>query len=344
MTTSSPLPVFSGDKLDYSNFRREVLNRASTASTTCTEGQGLLGFLLPADEWIATLTRAGLPAPAAFIPLAHPGDRPGAAAHFPAWKLDLDQYLEQRQDINKFKMLLRAALDDVSLVAMDTDDDGASSLSLAQMLAILDGMHRLLSPSDLCRNSDKLLVPFQPGSAIRAFITAQRRAHLVAAANSFPIPETTKIRSLITALAPCGTFNPRIEAWTMAVPTAAAQTFDLLAAAIIEYADNHDPAVTTGTQSYASRVSHIAAQTAVHAAAPAFSSDQLAAIVKLVAAAVQSVPSKATRAHGPSKHYCWTHGYGAHTGMQCLHPASGHVAAASGKNPQGGSAKGRHPN
>ena len=340
MTNASPLPVFSGDKLDYSHFRREVLNRASTSSTTCTEGQGLLGFLLPPEEWLAALHRAAHPAPAAFIPLEHPGVRPGAAAQFPAWKLDLDLYLEQRQDINKFKMLVRAALDEVSLVALDTDEDGASSLSLAQMLAILDGMHRLLSPSDLCRNTDKLLLPFQPSTSIRAFITAQRRVHMVAAANGFPIPEHTKIRSLMTALAPCGVFTPRIEAWTMAVPTAAAQSFDLLAAAIIEYADNHDPAVTTGTQSYANRVIHSAAPTIV----PAFSSDQLAAIAKLVAAAVQSAPPKVTRSQGPQKHYCWTHGYGSHTGMQCLHPASGHVASASGKNPQGGSAKGRHPN
>ena len=342
MTNASPLPVFSGDKLDYSHFRREVLNRASTSSTTCTEGQGLLGFLLPPEEWLAALHRAAHPAPSAFIPLEHPGVRPGAAAQFPAWKLDLDLYLEQRQDINKFKMLVRAALDEVSLVALDTDEDGASSLSLAQMLAILDGMHRLLSPSDLCRNTDKLLVPFQPGTPIRAFLTAQRRAYMVAAANGFPIPEHTKIRSLIIALAPCGIFTPRIEAWTMAIPTAAAQSFDLLAAAIIEYADNHDPAVTTGTQSYASRVSHSTALTAV--TTPAFSPDQLAAIAKLVAAAVQSAPPKAARTPGPAKHFCWTHGYGSHTGLQCLHPATGHVASATGKNPQGGSTKGRPPN
>jgi hypothetical protein len=246
-STNVAIVSFSGDKLDYSQYRRDLLNRASTSSTTCSEEFGLLGFLLPRKEWIAMLTRAEHPDPGEFVPLAHPGDRPQAGAQFPAWKADFDSYVEQRRDINKFKMIFRASLDEVSLAAMDVDDDGVNALSLTRMLEIMDRMHRILSPADLSRNTDKLLVTFQPPTTIRAFITAQRRVHIVAAANSFPFPETEKIRALVGALKPIGMFDARIEAWKMAVPSAAAQTFDLLAEAIMEYADNQDIRVTTGS-------------------------------------------------------------------------------------------------
>jgi hypothetical protein len=326
------MPRFSGDKLDYSQYRRDLLNRASTSSTTCSEGFGLLGFLLPTEEWIAVLTRADHPDPVKFVPLVHPGDRPQAGAQFPAWKADFDNYVEQRRDINKFKMTFRASLDEVSHAAMDVDDDGVSSLSLSRMLDILDRMYRILSPSDLSRNADKLLVIFQPPTTIRAFITAQRRAHIVAAANSFPFPETEKIRAFVGALTPCGVFNGRIEAWKMAVPSAAAQTFDLLAEAILEYADNQDIQVTSGAFNYASQV----IVPSVASPSPMFSADQLASIAQLVAAAVHAMPTKNTRSQGAAKHYCWTHGFSSNL---CKKPAEGHIESATAKNQQGGSNK-----
>jgi hypothetical protein len=299
------------------------------------EGQGLLGFLLNKDEWITTLLRAEHSAPAAFQPLVHPGDKPNTAAAFPPWKLDLDRYLEQRQDNNKFKMLLRASLDEVSLMAMDTDEDGASAISLGQMLTILDGMYRVLSPADLSRNSDKLTVPFQAGSAIRLFITNQRRVHLVASSNGFPLPETEKVRAFVTALLPCGQFNARIDAWKMAFPTAIAQTFDLLSLAIIEYADNNDMIATNGTHLYANSVEHHPAINSL------FSDIQMSKFAQLVAAAVQVKPNKINTNKPGQQHYCWTHGFGGHSSNKCLHPDEGHVESAHGKNQQGGSTKTR---
>jgi hypothetical protein len=60
-STNVSIASFSGDKLDYSQYRRDLLNRASTSSTTCSEGFGLLGFLLPRNEWMAMLTHAEHP-------------------------------------------------------------------------------------------------------------------------------------------------------------------------------------------------------------------------------------------------------------------------------------------
>jgi hypothetical protein len=106
-------------------------------------------------------------------------------------------------------------------------------------------MYRILSPADLSRNADKLLVTFQPPTTIRTFITAQRRVHIVAAAHSFPFPETEKILAFVGALISIGMFNARIDAWKMAVPSAPSQTFDLLAEVIMKYADNQDIRVTS---------------------------------------------------------------------------------------------------
>jgi hypothetical protein len=158
---------------------------------------------------------------------------------------------------------------------------------------------------------------------------------MVAADNKFPIPETTKVRSLVIALSSDTSFTNRISAWKMAIPTAAAQTFDLLAEAIIEHADNHEVSVTSGSLSYASQV--------VVESPQVFSQDQLITISQLVALAVQAIPTK-TNPQPPNSQYCWTHGFTGHSSSQCKRPAEGHIEKATGKNQQGGSTKGRRPN
>jgi hypothetical protein len=124
----------------------------------------------------------------------------------------------------------------------------------------------------------------------------------------------------------------------MAVPTAAGQTFDLLSNAIVEYADNRDIITTTGSQLYSNQVI-TAPITSSH-----LSEDQLLNIVKLVAAAVHTGHAKInkpTRAQVIHKSYCWTHGYGGHSGTQCLRPGAGHIESATKESTQGGSTKGR---
>jgi hypothetical protein len=334
-TNISPLITFSGEKLDYADFRRQLLIRSTTASTTCAEGYGLMGFLLPTQEWIKALSLANHPEPGPFAPLTHPGERPTAGTQFPAWKADLDSYQAQRQDVNKFIILIRAALDDVSLLAID-EVGGCVITTLAQMLATLDKIYGVLSPSDLARNSDKLLVPFQAPATIRTFLMSQRRVHLVAAENNFPIPETTKVRSLVNALSSDPSFNSRISAWQMAIPTAAAQTFNSLAEAIIEHADNKDVSATSGSLNYASQV--------VVGPSQGFSQDQLITISQLVALAVQAIPSKTSPQQPSNNQYCWTHGFTGHSSAQCKRPAEGHIEKATGRNQQGGSNRGRRPN
>ena len=239
------LTRFTGDKLDYSDWRRDTVNRSTMASTIAI--LGLLGFLLSEEEWIATLIRAGHTNPGPFMPRVHPGERRNAAAAFPAWKVDDLAYLKQQQDVNTFKQLIRASLDQGSLDLLDTDTDQATSLSLRDMLARLDAFYRILSPADLHRNRARLLVPYTPEKNIRSFISVHRRAHLVARENNFEISEDEKVKYLIDSLKPCGLFNSRIEIWTMINPLAINQRFDNLSTSIIEYSDNQDVQATSGS-------------------------------------------------------------------------------------------------
>jgi hypothetical protein len=332
------LPTFSGDNLDYSKFRREILARATTSSTCCSEGYGLLGFLVPQAEWIRTLTAANRPSSrlGVFVPLVHPGDKPTAGIQFPSWKADLDLYLEQNKDVNKFKIMFRGSLDEESLAAIDSEDHD-NAISLGHMMAILDGLYRTLAPSDLFRNKNKLLIPFQGATSIRVFISAQRRVHTIAQDNHFAFPETDKVSALTLSLSSFSLFQSCIDNWTMSVPTAAGQTFELLAAAIIQYSDNHDVS-SPAANSYASQVAQVPSFGHV------FTIEQQAAIARQIAASAQVVTTKTAQQQGSAKLYCWTHGFGGHSSVQCQRPAEGHEAAATGKNPLGGSSKGRRGN
>jgi hypothetical protein len=120
-TTQDTLSSFSGDLLIFVYFRRELLNRASSANTTCSKGFGLTEFLVPPTKWISILAHGGHQDPTAFTPLPHPGERLTATTQFPAWKADLDIFTTQRKDVNDFKNLLRRALDLESLLAIETD-------------------------------------------------------------------------------------------------------------------------------------------------------------------------------------------------------------------------------
>jgi len=275
------LTRFTGDKLDYSDWRRDTVNRSTMASTIAI--LGLLGFLLSEEEWIATLIRAGHANPSPFMPRVHPRERPNAAAAFPAWKADDEAYLKQQQDVNTFKQLIRASLDQGSLDLLDTDTDQATSLSLRDMLARLDAFYRILSPADLHRNRARLLVPYTPEKNIRSFISVHRRAHLVAIENNFEISEDEKVKYLIDSLKPCGLFNSRIEIWTMINPLATNQRFENLSTSIIEYSDNQDVQATSGSSLCSNQV-------VVSTTAPAvgLSQEILLTISQCVAAAVQA--------------------------------------------------------
>jgi hypothetical protein len=346
MSALTPLISFSGDKLDYSDFRREFLNRASTASNT--DAHGLLGFVLTPPEWIATLIRAGDANPGPFIPLVHPGERPNAGAQFPAWKADLDAFLKQTQDINAFKLQTRAALDQDSLISLDTDIDQANSRSLRETLTRLDLLHRRLSPADLHRNAAKLMVHYTSGSNIRTFVSVHRRVHLIAQDNNFPFPENEKVKKFVDSLLPCGLFAGRIDTWRMIHSRADDQFFENLAETILDYADNMDVAATSGGFLYSNQVT--VQPPSVSSVSPTgLSSDMILAITQCVAAAVQAIvpaststPSSQMKTNKRPQHYCWTHGFGGHGSKFCQHPADGHQEGATGNKRLGGSLKGSH--
>jgi hypothetical protein len=328
---SSTIPTFSGNKCDYPSYRNSLLDCASNASALCIHGHGLLGFLLTAAEWLLLVFVGNA---AAFVPLEHPGQRPAAAAGFAAWKFDNDAHQLQQSQIKTFKEHFVASVDATSRQAMQHPVTGTRGHSLADLLTIMDNLHGVLSPSDLTRSSDRLKTPYSLGSPFTDFVRSHEVIHLEAATNGQAMPELHKVRALITAVSHCPSFAARCELWKSMVPTAAAQTFALLATALRSHADTRDSDATAGSHAYANQSLEVLVAAAV---AKSFSEHAASATIS------SRPPRPAPSTPQPRKQlfYCWTHGPCGHQGSECEHPEPGHIPTASFSNQQGGTVERR---
>jgi hypothetical protein len=339
------IPLFSGDKSTFPAWRTALLDVASASSVICPSGHGLMGFCVQPAEWATLTPPPGFPDPEgdAFTPAPHPGPPPGTATAFPLWKHNADRHTQQQAEVKAFKDKVYMALDPVSRAAVSDPLHGIRNRRLTDILASLDLQHGILSPADLARSLDSLKIPFVPGSvSLRDFVNAHRRVHQEALRNGQQIAEFSRVRELIAALGPCGVFSTRIALWRIHLPSAAQQTFELLAAAVVEFDDNRDSTATSATGGYSPSVQPIA----LAATATPLPSALLEFIEAAVAAAVSGRKRTPSQTSGPSPPpggslYCWTHGPGGHKGTECRNPAPGHVSTATATSMHGGRSKTR---
>jgi len=334
------LPTFSGNKADFHQFRHTYVELAKSASVICPFNHGLLGYLLPAAEWLALPFPVGH-IPAAFAPAAHPGVEPvlpnGATAlavsthrtHWDQWKFATQQYQTQHKDLCDFKVLLLAALDPVSRRRLTDPATGTMNVSVGDIDAFLVLHHGTLVVTDYTALLAMLSAPYTLGTPLTDLLQRHRDAHAIALSQGQPFPAIQKVHYLKTALRPCGRFENCIMVWQLAHPLVANQTFAGVTA-LEDFNDAFDTNATSSSLGFAASIS-----------SPAVTVQMVTElIVAAVTASSQSrprVPAATATAHSPRRagpslriHYCWTHGPRQnHTSRQCLKPAPGHDHTAT---------------
>ena len=129
--------------------------------------------------------------------------------------------------------------------------------TLEHILIQMDLKYGTLTSGDLATNEAIVTQPFVDdggATAMSSFISKQRTAHNVSAANGQPISEAAKVRILKAAVLPCGLFNDTIRLFRAQLPTVVQHTFVALSDRLEAFDDNSAVTMTAGALNYAAAV------------------------------------------------------------------------------------------
>ena len=366
--TPETIPDFSGNQSDYHVFRQQFLQAAKHGDTHDEQGLGLLGFVLPAAEYLLEIRDAGIVA-AAFEPIAHPGPAPilpnGAnAAAIQLYGIQVSIHKDvkanrkaQQQNLSNLILQVVKATPAQCLVEIAHHETGMRDVSIAQYYVHMQGLFNVMSPTDLDENLKSLSDPYDESQDLATFIAKHRSVHATQLANLQQVTQAAKVKFFKEAMAPCGLFDNRIENWVIAHPTVVLQTFDLLQAAVLEYDKNRKKTMTTKLAGYSASVVPTSLSTL---------QNQMSAIAASIALIQSNAPGSTTShpqrqprqsGRGPAQgrggrigggrqtrpwHYCWSHGLCHHLGrasatdVGCQNKAVGHQDNATLQNQMGG--------
>lgn len=318
---SSDLPFYDGDKTVFPVWENAVQDKSAMSSSL--HPQGLNGFSMSDAEFLANF---GI----AFAAIDHPGAEPGAnqVQAWKIWKNQLDRHELQLTQLNGLKMVILASLGPSCYQLLELPGSGVRTRSVQWIMGELKRVYGTMTASDLEAIITTLETPYVDTMPLRELTRLHAKAHLTSAANGQIINEAAKVRYLVRALAPSGTFKSCIEFWHLQHPTIQAQTFLLLCEALYVFADNRPSTVTSATMGYSANAT-TNSHTEEHFEA------RVAAQVKLALAKLK-LPAGAAVS---DKQYCWSHGPCGHSGVACVHRLPGHKEEATLTNQMGGKAK-----
>jgi hypothetical protein len=194
----------------------------------------------------------------------------------------------------------------------------------------------------------QLQSPIPPNSTVRDLVSSHRDLHAkLNLARGYAIHADEAVRALVEATK-YSSLRPAIVTWLTEHRLAANQDFDALAQHLcqVELVTESLAAPSAGTL-YSGLQANAMLDTVIQAnaattAPPVTNADLLQAIHGLVLS-VRGAPNHTKSGPKPvaktPQFYCWTHGYCGHSGSSCQRPATGHIAAASDGNIQGGNSK-----
>jgi hypothetical protein len=222
-------------------------------------------------------------------------------------------------------------------------------LGLDEVFASLEHQFGTITPADLRKNRLSLATTFAVTDDLRTFFGSQEDAHRFAAlaGKESEIGKSEKVAYLRDAVTPCGHFNTVIAIWEQANFSNELQTYENLKAALQTHWANHSITSTAVSLGYAAAAKTLPAQQVPQLQETPLTSLSAESLVALVAAAVRaSQPSTASPAQSAQpqannnrasrKSYCWSHGYGNHSGHECLKRRDGHKEDATGPDNNGG--------
>lgn len=342
--------IFSGESTDYQEWRSQACLAATTASSL--HHMGLLGIILPEDEFLQFATTDDVPTPEPFQYLPSAArDVPTGDAHAPWLHTSTRKTKEQDQCLT-YRLLFVSRLDSVTEVDMAEEDNnfGITRRTLKWMLNFMDKRHNVATPAAIKLNLAILDKPFVDNGqqTMKAYIATHTAAHRIAAVSGNILHQTTKVDKLITGVTQCGAFSEIILHFQLTHKTAAKQTYLGLSKLLIGFDGDRSASKVSGGSGHINQATEDALATIKALTARCEALEAHVSILSANAATAQSTGGRGGAqqqppAAGPNArqnagaYYCWTHGPNTtHHSPDCLFPASGHQNAATKKTKLGG--------
>ena len=323
--TDNPFPQFPGEfshRLAFPNFYKSVLNALEHMGS---RDYGLLGYVLPVEEWLQLPHNTE-----AFTPAQPPGNAPPPtpAAPWQEWQYKKQCYDAEKKLLNTATAHFVKVLDEHAMSVVEGEENTIRGKSLAQLLNALKNEYGTITKNDLLIQLNTLQIPYERGGDILQYLLQHSKVHRVAAENGQPWPEMTKIGTLIAGLTPCGLFDACINAFHTAYPALQHQRYHNLERSVRAYAQNQIFLQTTGSEGYAA-----AAQQAPRTP-PVDHSHVEEVVTKIL---TKLLPAMNLTKYPREKKYCWTHGVQyTHSSAECKHPHHDHDNSATLQDRKGG--------
>ena len=312
----SPLPAFPGTEgptIAWNGWNTAAMDQAAVPFPG--QPNGLLGFVLTPAQYQARFGELFV-APELLEPYA------GNAAGYPAFQRDL--YFLLLQASNIFKAALLLSLDEAATHVVADAAGSTAGATIRHIFVSLTAAYGVPTPSELNRQRLLLATPFTGGLSLPTHLLRHTKTHAFLQRAGAAMSEVDKVYYLTISFSAVHAYSSAIEAFERHFPTAAEQTFALLANAVTlaPPAAHMDTAASSG---YVLSLGHSSSATV----------DTRLATIEAHLAALGAKKDKEPK----TKYYCWTHGLSisaAHTSATCRNKRAGHQDQATLANKLGG--------
>jgi hypothetical protein len=314
MKSSSLTPI----TLPTLNERRDWTKWNIKVQETATTGHeyGILQLLISNAAFLdATEEDAAYPAFEIPVPGVEPAHTP--AGPYTTWMYATDT---KSRILQASKHLLGAMVDSLGpaiLTLVSDPKHGTLRFTIRTLYTRLEEKLGTYLASDLRQTRLDLEARFFRPEVdnIREFTTAHKIVHNIFSANDESIGKEQKVSMLRATLLPCGLFEGTFSHFLQKFPAKANQTFANYEELLHEAADNQVSTTTAGSGGYANMM-RVPCTGCSCPNCPNFITTALSAT---------ATPSLIEK----SNLYCWSHGGGNHSGIECTHQCTGHQATAT---------------
>ena len=308
------LTNFNGLPEKYAPFRVEIIN--------ASDSLGILHMCVKEPE---LKSLKGAAAKVKDLTHVNPGAMPTNTALFPMWKMQMENYKAQTNGESQIKNAIIRHVDTATKQLLCNYKTGVTSISLSDMLHILDTEFQFSSQSEVLYYESLMSKDCVNSSDIRGIIADHKQAHACLAAMEQPVAPITKVMNLQRAVKKCGLFSRVIEDFTNDFPDVKKQLFETLAERLKVRANNLPSDIQTVPADYAMSMAEWTQTAACEAAYKAsFNAPRTGGNVWKDAV---------------KKQYCWSCGHTCnHSSKTCWdkHRKEGHNEEATFKNQMGG--------
>ena len=187
------IPLFSGHKPDFHEWKSYVYDAAEQATTLGPHGTGLLGYLLPTEEWFLYLGSRGLDPTPYTSPVRDPGPQPEDIGHLALWFKLEKRYSTYCDKERSFRTAVLNSLDQDTKTRLNLKGPNLIRRSLREIWAIILVEFESLSSSDIDSLEALLKVPLAARASLSTFISKQAEIHDILERHGQPLNEHHKL-------------------------------------------------------------------------------------------------------------------------------------------------------